>query len=49
MDPAVLAGDPGSAQQLERGDDEMPALGQNPEKWAAADALIEGQPTALGE
>jgi len=53
VDQAVLAGEPGSAQQLERGDDELPALrrqqGQDPDEWAAADALVEGQPTALGE
>ena len=49
MDRAVLAGEPGSAQQLERSDDEMPALGQDPDEWAAADALVEGQPTELGE
>ncbi len=49
MDPAVLAGEPGSARQLERGDDGMPALGQDPDEWAAADALVEGQPTELGE
>jgi len=36
-------------QQLERGDDELPALGQDPDEWAAADALVEGQPTELGE
>ncbi len=49
MDPAVLVGEPGSAQQLERSDDDMPALGQDPDEWAAADALVEGQPTELGE
>ena len=49
MDPVVLAGEPGSAAQLERGDDELPALGQDPDEWAAADALVEGQPTELGE
>ena len=49
MDPAVLAGEPGSAQQLERGDEGLPALGQDPDEWAAADALVEGQPTELGE
>ena len=49
MDPVVLAGEPGSASQLEGGDDSMPALGQDPDEWAAADALVEGQPTELGE
>ncbi len=49
MDPAVLAGEPGSAQQLERGDDALPALGRDPDEWAEADALVEGQPTELGE
>ena len=49
VDPHVLAGEPGSARQLEGGDDEMPALGQDPDEWAAADALMEGQPTELGE
>ena len=49
VDPAVLAGEPAAAQQLERSDDELPALGQDPDEWAAADALVEGQPTELGE
>lgn len=49
VDPVVLAGEPGSAAQLEHGDDELPALGQDPDEWAAADALVEGQPTELGE
>jgi hypothetical protein len=49
VDPVVLAGEPGSAAQLERGDDSLPGLGQDPDEWAAADALVEGQPTELGE
>ena len=52
VDPAVLAGDPDSAQQLEGGDDDLPPLrptsGASGE-WAAADELLEGQPTQLGE
>ena len=49
MDAAVRAGEPDSAQQLERGDDELPGLGQDPDEEAVADALVEGQPTELGE
>ncbi len=49
MDPVVLAGEPGSAAQLEGEDAALPALGQDPDEWAAADALVEGQPTELGE
>ena len=54
VDPAVLAGEPDSAQQLERGDDDLPPLRPEPApdgpgEWAAADALLEGQPTELGE
>lgn len=49
VDPVVLAGEPGSAAQLERGDDALPGLGQDPDEWADADALVEGQPTELGE
>lgn len=49
MDPVVLAGEPDSAQQLERGDEDLPALGQDRDEWAAADELVEGQPTELGE
>lgn len=30
VDPVVLAGEPGSAQQLERGDDDLLALGEGP-------------------
>ena len=45
----MLAGEPGSARQLEGGDDQMPALGQDPDEWAGADELVEGQPTELGE
>ena len=29
VDPVVLAGEPGSAQQLEHGDDDLPVLGQD--------------------
>ncbi len=49
VDPAVLAGEPGSAAQLERGDDDLPPLRPSSGEWAAADALLEGQPTELGE
>lgn len=49
VDPAVLAGDPDSAAQLEGGDDDLPPLSSQPGEWAAADALLEGQPTELGE
>jgi hypothetical protein len=49
VDPAVLAGQPDSAQQLEGGDDDLPPLRPEHEEWAAADALLEGQPTELGE
>jgi len=49
VDPEVLAGEPASAKQLERGDDDLPPMRPEPEEWAAADALLEGQPTALGE
>ena len=49
VDPVVLAGEPDSARQLEGSDDDLPALGQDPDEWAAADALVEGQPTELGE
>ena len=48
MDPAVLAGEPGSAQQLEGGDDDLPVLGQDLDAGAADDALIEGRPTGPG-
>lgn len=34
MDPVVLAGEPGSAQQLERGDDDLPVLDQDPDEAA---------------
>lgn len=49
MDPVVLAGEPGSAQQLEQGDDALPTLGQDPDEWAEADATVEDPPTELGE
>jgi hypothetical protein len=61
VDPEVLAGEPASAAQLEGGDDDLPPLrgdadegphdapGGAPGEWAAADALLEGQPTELGE
>ena len=49
VDPVVLAGEPGSASQLEHGDEGLPALGQDPDEWAEADALVEGQPTEPGE
>lgn len=49
VDPAVLAGDPDSAQQLEGGDDDLPPLRPATGEWAAADELLEGQPTQLGE
>lgn len=47
MDPIVLAGEPDSARRLERGDDELPALGQDPDEWAADDA-VEGTPMEPG-
>jgi hypothetical protein len=37
VDPVVLAGEPGSAQQLEGGDDELPALDELDSDRAAAD------------
>lgn len=49
VDPAVLAGEPDSVHQLEGGDDDLPPLRQDGGEWAAADALLEGQPTELGE
>jgi hypothetical protein len=77
VDPVVLAGEPGSAAQLEGGDDDLPPVGGDAEpepasdhapeaatddapeaatdrastsgEWADADALLEGQPTELGE
>ena len=48
VDPAVLAGDPDSAAQLEGGDDDLPPL-RRPAWWSDADAVVDGQPTALGE
>jgi hypothetical protein len=48
VDPAVLAGEPGSAQQLEGGDDDLPVVGQDLDAGAADDALIEGRPTGPG-
>ena len=49
VDPAVLAGEPGSAAQLEGGDDDLPPLRPDGGEWAGADALLEGSPTELGE
>jgi hypothetical protein len=49
VDPAVLAGEPDSVHQLEGGDDDLPPLAPDRGEWAAADALLEGQPTELGE
>ena len=47
MDPAVLAGEPGSAQQLERGDDDLLALAQEPDERSADDAVGAGEPSEL--
>ena len=49
IDRAVLAGEPDSARQLEGGDDDLPPLAPERGEWAAADELLEGQPTELGE
>ena len=49
MDPAVLAGDPDSARQLEHGDDELPVLGHDPDERSAADAPDEAGPAEAGE
>ena len=49
VDRAVLAGEPDSVHQLEGGDDDLPPLAPERGEWAAADELLEGQPTELGE
>ena len=51
VDPAVLAGEPDSVHQLEGGDDDLPPLAppRDQGEWAAADALLEAPPTAVGE
>jgi hypothetical protein len=48
VDPVVLAGEPGSARQLEGSDDELPGLGQDPD-GRAADAPVEDQQTEPGK
>ena len=49
VDPAVLHGEPDSVRQLEHGDDDLPPVAPERNEWAGADALLEGQPTELGE
>ena len=49
VDPAVLAGEPDSVHELEGGDDDLPPVGRTPAWYADADAVVDAQPTELGE
>ena len=49
VDPAVLAGEPDSVSQLEGGDDDLPPVGRKPAWFSDADAVVDAQPTELGE
>ena len=59
VDPAVLAGEPGGAAQLEGGDDDLltagepdadtPARTDDRGEWAGIDRVVDANPTALGE
>ena len=45
----MLAGEPDSVSQLEGGDDDLPPVGRKPAWFADADAVVDAQPTELGE
>ncbi len=48
--PRPGKGSPEPAGEVPRGDDDpTPAAAQRDDEWAAADALLLGQPTVLGE